>query len=187
MLDGHTSTGHFQLTIYRPVPLRPAVGEFSLFIRTHSLFSYTSLNNRYLQPSCGVFLQNRIEFLNALQISSAQRSVKSQTEHSDWLLLRYKWIYSCRTNLTKSSKRKSSVSLCLIPCHSIMARGGQAISIHNLSTVLRLLCLGDLSFLGFSSKYTFLLRTNKNNSPFSASHRHQLTVQLPKELRNLQN
>ena len=114
VLYGHTSTGKFQLTIYRPVPLRHAVRQFSQFIRTHSLFSYTSLNNRHLQPSCGVFLQNRIEFLEALQMRSAHRSVKSQTEHSDWLFLRHKWIYSCRTHLTKSSKRNTSLSLRLI-------------------------------------------------------------------------
>jgi len=29
MLDGHTSTGNFQLTIYRSVPLRHAVRQFS--------------------------------------------------------------------------------------------------------------------------------------------------------------
>jgi hypothetical protein len=154
MPDGHTSTRNFQLTIYRPVLSRHAVRQFSQFIRTHSLFSSTSLNNRHLQPSCGVFLQNRIEFLKALQISSAHRSVKSQTEHSDWFVLRHKWIYSCRTNLTKSSKNNGSVFLTLIKCHSIKTCAGQVISIHNLSTILRLWCCVELSFLGFRSKWT---------------------------------
>lgn len=154
MLDGHTSTGNFQLTIYRPVPLRHAVRQFSHFIRTHSPFSYTSLNNRHLQPSCLIFLQNRIELLKVLQIRSANWSVKSQTEHSEWLVLRHKWIYQyrCRINLTKSSKSNGSFSLPLIRCHSIKMCGGQVISVPNLSTVLRSWCCGDLSFLGFRLK-----------------------------------
>jgi len=152
MLDGNPSTGKFQLTVYRPVPLRRVIRQFTQFIKTHSLFSYTSLNNRHLQPSCVLFLQNRIEILKALQIRSAHRSVKSLTEHSDWFVLRHKCIYSCWTNLTKSSKRKGSVSLHLINCHTIKTRGGQLISILNLSTVLRPWCCGDLSFLGFRSK-----------------------------------
>ena len=152
MPDGHTSTGNLQLTIYRPVPFRHAVRQFSQFIRTHSLFSYTSLNNRHLQPSCFVFLHNKIEILKALQIRSAHRSIKSQNEHSDWLVLTHKWTYSCRTNLTKSSKRKGSVSLHLIKCHSIKTWGRQVVSILNLSTVLRLWCWGDVSFLGFWQK-----------------------------------
>jgi hypothetical protein len=140
MLDGHTSTGNFQLTIYRPVPLRHAVRQFSQFIRTHSPFSYTSLNNRHLQPSCLVFLQNWIEFLKVLQIRSTHWSVKSQTERSEWLVLRHKWIYlyRCLTNLTKSCRNNGSVSLRLIRCHSIKTCGGQVISVPNLSTLLRL-------------------------------------------------
>ena len=132
--------------------MRHAVRHFSQFIRIHSIFSYTSLNNRHLQLSCGVFLQNRIEYLKALQIRSAHRSVKSQTERSDLLVLRHKWTYSCRTNLTKSSKRKGSVYPRLIKCHSIKVCGGQVTSIPNLSTILRLWCCGDISFMGFRSK-----------------------------------
>jgi hypothetical protein len=93
---------------------------------------------------------------------------------------------TCHGRPWKQTNKNDSVSLSLIKCHSIKTYGGQVISIPNLSTVLRIGCCGDVSFLGFRSKWSFIFRIIENNSPFSASHRHQLTAHLSKRLRNIQ-